>query len=92
LVVIEIACGSPPAPRDRTLADLRRLRSSAIASTDETLALIEGKQLNDSGCGAVDVSLLASVLLTPEAALWTYDKNLDALAKSLKAAFDDAVL
>jgi hypothetical protein len=91
LVVIEIACGTPPAPRDRTLADLSRLRSSAIASTDETLALIEGKQLNDSGCGAVDVSLLASVLLTAEAALWTYDKNLDALAKSLKAAFDDAV-
>jgi hypothetical protein len=91
LVVIEIACGTPPAPRDRTLADLSRLRSAAIASTDETLALIDGEQLTDSGCGAVDMSLLASVLLTPEAALWTYDKNLDALARRLKAAFDDAV-
>jgi hypothetical protein len=91
LVVIEIACGTPPAPRDRTLTDLRRLRSPAIASTEETLALIEGEQLSDSGCGAVDVSLLASVLLTPEAALWTYDRNLDALAKRLNAAFDNVV-
>ena len=91
LVVIEIACGTPPVPRDGTLADLRRLRSSTIASTDETLALIEGEQLNDSGRGAIDMSLLVSVLLTPEAALWTIDKNLAALAKRLKVAFDGAV-
>jgi PIN domain len=91
LVVIEIACGSAPAPREGASADLRGLRSSTIASTDETLALIEGQQLNDSGCGAIDMSLLLSVLLTPEAALWTIDKNLAALAKRLKVAFDGAI-
>jgi predicted nucleic acid-binding protein len=90
LIVIEIACGTPPAPRERTLADLGRLRSSIIASTDETLALIEAEQLDNSGCGAIDMSLLASVLLTPEATLWTIDKNLGALARRLKVASNGA--
>jgi predicted nucleic acid-binding protein len=88
LIVIEIACGTPPAPRERTLGDLRQLRPSAVATTDETLALIEKKQLQDRGCGAVDMALLASVLLTPDAALWTSDKNLDVLAERLGVAFD----
>lgn len=83
LVVIEIACGTPPAPRERTLADLKRLRASPIATTSEILKLIEGEKLENSGCGAVDMALLASVRLTPAAALWTIDRNLDALATRL---------
>ena len=39
----------------------------------------------------VSPALLASVLLTPEAALWTIDRNLAALAKRLKVAFDGAI-
>jgi len=80
LIVLELACGSPPAPRGRTLADLRRLQQAVVATTDEILALIESKRLYESGCGAVDVALLASVLLTPDALLWTADRKLDALA------------
>lgn len=80
LIVLELACGSPPAPRSRTLADLRRLQQVVVATTDETLALIENNRLYESGCGAVDVALLASVLLTPDALLWTADRKLDALA------------
>lgn len=80
LIVLELACGSPPAPRERTLADLRRLRQIVVATTDETLALVEKNRLYESGCGAVDVALLASVLLTPDALLWTADRKLDALA------------
>jgi predicted nucleic acid-binding protein len=87
LVVIEIACGPPPAPRERTLADLKRLRSSTIATTSEILEFIESEKLEDSGCGAVDMTLLASVRLTPDAALWTVDKNLDALASRCGVAF-----
>jgi predicted nucleic acid-binding protein len=87
LIVIEIACGTPPAPRERTLRDLKRLRLSAVATTDETLALIEKEQFQDSGCGAVDMALLASVLLTPGAVLWTIDKKLHALAERLDVAF-----
>ena len=87
MVLIEIACGTPPAPRERTLTDLRQLRSAAVASTDETLALIEREQLQDSGCGAIDLLLLGSVLLTSDAVLWTLDKDLRALAASFDISF-----
>jgi hypothetical protein len=36
------------------------------------------------------MSLLASVLLTPDTLLWTVDKNLDALAMRLGVVFRDA--
>jgi hypothetical protein len=84
MVLIEIACGTPPAPRERTLSNLRQLRSATVANTDETLALIEREQLQDSGCGAIDLLLLGSVLLTSNTVLWTLDKNL----RSLAARFD----
>jgi len=87
MVLIEIACGTPPAPRERTLSDLRQLRSATVASTDETLALIEREQLQDSGCGAIDLLLLGSVLLTSDAVLWTLDKNLRTLAARLHILF-----
>ena len=87
MVLIEIACGTPPAPRERTLSDLRQLRSATVASTDETLALIEREQLQDSGCGAIDLLLLGSVLLTSDAVLWTLDKNLEALAARFDISF-----
>jgi predicted nucleic acid-binding protein len=87
MVLIEIACGTPPAPRERTLSDLRQLRSATVASTEETLALIEREQLQDLGCGAVDLLLLGSVLLTSDAVLWTLDKNLEALAARFEISF-----
>ncbi|MGO9995383.1 MAG: type II toxin-antitoxin system VapC family toxin [Steroidobacteraceae bacterium] len=90
LIVIEIACGTPPAPRERTLGDLKRLRASTLATTNEILDLIQRERLQDSRCGAVDVALLASVLLSPGAVLWTLDKNLDALATRLGVAFHNA--
>ena len=90
LIVLELACGTPPAPRERTLADLKKLQQSVVATTDEILALIEREQFHDSGCGAIDVALLASVLLTPDTLLWTIDKNLDALAARLGVAFSAA--
>ena len=88
LILIEIACGTPPAPRRRTLADLRLLRTPSIATVDETLALIEKERFHDSGCGAVDIALLASVLLTPGAVLWTIDRKLCSLARRLAVVFD----
>ena len=90
LIVLELACGTPPAPRERTLGDLKKLRQSVIATSEEALELIEREQLQGLGCGAVDVSLLASVLLTPDSLLWTVDKNLDALSTRLGVAFRDA--
>jgi predicted nucleic acid-binding protein len=87
LIVIEIACGTPPSPRDRTLRDLRQLRSATVATSDETMALIEREYLHDTGCEAVDVSLLSSVLLTLNACLWTLDRSLSSLAHRLNVAF-----
>jgi predicted nucleic acid-binding protein len=92
LIVLELACGTPPAPRERTLGHLKRLQQSVVTTTDEALALIEREQFQDSGCGAVDMLLLASALLTPEAVLWTLDKDLDALAGRVGVAFDAATL
>ena len=86
LIVLELACGTPPAPRERTLGDLKMLRQAVVATTAETLALVEKERLYDSGCGAIDVMLLASVLLTPDARLWTADKSLDALTLRLGVA------
>ena len=86
LILIELACGTPPAPRERTLGDLKKLQQAVIATTDEILALVEREQFHDSGCGAVDIALLASVLLTPDALLWTRDQHLGALAARLGVA------
>ena len=90
LIVLELACGTPPAPRERTLGDLKELQQAVVATTDEILSLIEREQIHASGCGAVDMALLASVLLTPDTLLWTIDKNLDALAARLGVAFSPA--
>jgi len=90
LIVLELACGTPPAPRERTLGELKKLQQGVVATTDEILSLIEREQFHDSGCGAIDMALLASVLLTPDTLLWTVDKNLDALATRLGVAFSTA--
>ena len=88
LIVLELACGTPPAPRERTLGDLKLLRQAKVATTDEVLSLIEAERLFDTGCGAVDIALLASVLLTPDGRLWTADRNLEALAARVDVAFE----
>jgi predicted nucleic acid-binding protein len=87
LIVIELACGTPPAPRERTLSDFKILRQAVVASTDETLSLIEKERCYNLGCGAVDLALLASALLTRDALLWTVDKKLDMLAQRLGIAY-----
>jgi predicted nucleic acid-binding protein len=87
LILVELASGTPPAPRGRTLRDLDELQRPVLATTDETLELIETERLYDTGCGAIDVMLLASTLLTPDTLLWTDDRALNALAIRLGVAF-----
>jgi predicted nucleic acid-binding protein len=88
LVVGELACGTPPAPRERTLRDLERLRPAQQATWSETRALIERERLWGLGCGLIDVALLASAMMTPGARLWTRDRRLDALARRFDVAHD----
>jgi predicted nucleic acid-binding protein len=80
MVVGEIACGTPPAPRSQTLGDLGLLRMVQPASLRETMDFIERESIYGMGCGLVDMVLLASVLISPGATLWTLDKRLAALA------------
>jgi predicted nucleic acid-binding protein len=87
LVILEVACGSPPAPRHKTLEYLDKLQTVKTATHREIMTLIEAHHLQDSGCGAIDMSLLASALITENAKSWTQDKKFDALAKRLGVCF-----
>ena len=80
MVIGELACGTPPAPRGRTLHDIGLLRSAALPTQAEVLAFIEDRQLYGLGCGLIDIHLLASTLMTPGATLWTLDRRLAELA------------
>lgn len=81
MIVLELACGTPPAPRARTLADIGLLQSVTQASLPEVMDFIEREKLYGLGCGLVDMALLASTLITPSTQLWTEDKRLAHLAK-----------
>jgi len=87
LVMLEIACGSPPAPRHKTLEYLDKLQTVKTATNREIMTLIDAHHLQDSGCGAIDMALLASALITEKAKIWTQDKKLDTLAKKLEVSF-----
>ncbi len=83
MVLAEIACGTPPAPRAQTLGDMALLSPAHEASMSELMAFIEREKLYGLGCGLVDLSLLASACITPDATLWTLDKRLADLAKRM---------
>ena len=85
-VVLEVACGSPPRRRD-VIDMLRELESAQVATVDELLAFIQQRALFGRGCGYVDVSLLASALLSDQTLLWTLDKRLGAVAAELGRAY-----
>jgi hypothetical protein len=86
MVLVELACGTPPAPRTRTLSDIGLLLPAKQASLGEVMDFIEGEALYGLGCGLVDMALLASTLITPGAELWTLDKHLANLAERFGVA------
>jgi predicted nucleic acid-binding protein len=88
LVIGEIACGTPPEPRQQTLADLALLKRANEATLPEVKSFIEREKLFGLGCGIVDMVLLASTLLTPSAKLWTGDKRLAVLAERFNVRFE----
>ena len=87
MVIAEIACGTPPSPRLKTLEDLDTLRQVRQASVAEVRDLIERDSLFGMGCGFVDVTLIASTLITPSARLWTKDRRLLELAERYGVAY-----
>jgi predicted nucleic acid-binding protein len=80
MVLLELACGTPPAPRTQTLSDLGLLMAAERATLDEVVQFVEREKLYGLGCGLVDMTLLASTLVTPGAKLWTLDRRLGDLA------------
>lgn len=87
MVIGEIACGTPPAPRTRTLGDLRQLAMVQDAGLRETMAFIERESIYGMGCGLIDMVLLTSTLITPGAKLWTLDQRLAGLAERFGVAY-----
>jgi len=87
MVIAEIACGTPPEPRAQTLANLGLLPASERPALTEIMDFIEREKLYGLGCGLIDITLLASALLTPGAQLWTLDKRLANLAHRFGIAF-----
>jgi len=81
MVLVELACGTPPAPRTQTLKDIGLLQQVQQAGLREVMEFIERDKLYGLGCGLVDMVLLASALITPGAELWTLDKRLAGLAE-----------
>lgn len=87
LVIAEISCGTPPAPRTQTLNHLGLLRACNQASLSEVMNFIERERLYGLGCGLIDLMLLTSALITPGARLWTLDKRLASLAERFGATY-----
>jgi predicted nucleic acid-binding protein len=85
----ELACGELR-ERRQFLDLLSDLPSPTIATDEEALRLIERHQLMGKGIGYIDVHLLAAVLLTESATLWTRDKRLASIAAQLGVAFENA--
>jgi hypothetical protein len=56
------------------------------------MRLIETHHLYETGCGAVDITLLASTLINQVATIWTQDKKLEALAKKFNVCFDPKLI
>ena len=81
LIIAELTCGTPPAPRTQTLNNLRQLRNCNQAGLQDVEDFIEREALYGLGCGLIDLQLLASILITPGAKLWTLDKRLARLAE-----------
>lgn len=72
--------------RDAVLEALQDLHQAMVARDEEVLRAIEHERLFGLGLGYVDVHLLASVRLTPDASLWTRDRHLLAAAERLSLA------
>ncbi|KPW22557.1 PIN domain protein [Pseudomonas syringae pv. philadelphi] len=85
MVIGELACGTPP-DRSNTLTDLGDLRGAQQPTVSEVIAFLNTHKLYGLGCGLVDMTLLASALLSGTA-LWTLDKRLERLASRMAVSY-----
>lgn len=90
MVIGELACGTPPA-RTQTLGYLHHLQHLQPACLREVLLFIEKERLFGWGCGLVDLTLVASTLMTPGAELWSLDKRLNDMTQRFAVGYRPAV-
>lgn len=81
----ELALGSLR-NRVEILRLLDDLPQATIATAAEVRELVEQHKLFSLGIGYVDAQLLAATMLSPDAALWTRDRRLQAPAQRLGMA------
>ena len=86
-VLGELACGNLKR-RTEVLSLMSELPVAAIATEGEALEFIDRRRLMGRGIGYIDVHLLASVVLTATATLWTRDKRLSVVADDLALNFE----
>ena len=84
-VISEMALGNLR-NRDTVLGALQDMPQAAVATEPEVLRCIGTKGLFGLGIGYIDAHLLAAVLLTPGALLWTRDQRLLAASVPLGVA------
>ena len=80
-VIGELACGNL-GRRAEVLELIGALPSVSVADHEEVLGFVESRRLMGRGLGWIDVHLLASAILA-SLPLWTSDKRLSAVARSL---------
>ena len=85
-IVAEVVCGTPPGRR-AVISLLAELEAVPMATQDELLALLETRRLFGRGCGFVDLSLLAAVLINEMTVIWTLDKRFEQIAIDMNRAF-----
>jgi hypothetical protein len=81
----ELALGNLP-DRETVLGALQDLPQADRATDPEVLQLIGDRVLHGLGIGYIDAHLLAAVLISPGATLWTRDKRLLAASEQLGIA------
>ena len=85
-IVAEVACGTPPG-RKGVVSMLAELESVSMAAQNELLALLDARKLYGRGCGFVDLSLLAAVLINETTLIWTLDKRFEQIAIEMNRVF-----
>ncbi len=86
MIIGELACGN--LSNRRQLQEYwQHLPGVQCAADDEAMYVLESRNLFGRGIGFVDLHLVAACLLSHDTLLWTQDKRLGAVAKSLGLSF-----
>ena len=90
LIIGEMACGTL-SNRKQTIEMFNKIMQVKQASNTDVLTFIENEKLYGYGCGIVDITILASTLITPNTELWTADKRFKALAERFGVMYKPTV-